>query len=388
MSHSNTVLSQLLNLIDRHDFQKLENEQFRPQRKYRTLSRWSQFTAMMFAQITGRASLRDITDSLQTQAGRLYHLGISSVKKSTLADANNRRPAEFFQAFFEKSYQRCAALVPGKKKFRFKNKLYSLDASTIDLCLSVFPWAKFRSTKGGIKLHAVLDHDGYIPIFASITDAKTSDLAYARTLTLPPGSIIAADRAYIDFAWLLSLNQRKNYLVTRLKKNIKYKVIERRPVLKSKGITSDQTIILTGSKACDCPIPLRRVGYKDPDTGKQYFFLTNNFHLAAKTIADIYKDRWQIELFFKWLKQNLKIKTFLGTSKNAVMTQIWIALITMLVLSYMKFLAKLGKTITQIQRLLQLNLFKRQSLWKLFDQPLIKHRPDNPQKMLFNFRQL
>ena len=384
MGHSNTVLSQLLNLIDRHDFQKLEKEQFRPQRKYRSLSRWSQFTAMMFAQITGRASLRDITDSLQTQASRLYHLGMASVKKSTLADANNSRPAEFFQAFFEKSYQRCAALAPGKKKFRFKNKLYSLDASTIDLCLSVFPWAKFRSTKGGIKLHAVLDHDGYIPRFASITDAKTSDLAYARTLTLPPGSIVAADRAYIDFAWLFSLNKRKNYLVTRLKKNIKYKVAERRPVLKSKGITSDQTILLTGPKANDCPIPLRRVGYKDPDTGKHYFFLTNNFHLAAKTIADIYKDRWQIELFFKWLKQNLKIKTFLGTSKNAVMTQIWIALITMLILAYMKFLAKLGKTITQIQRLLQLNLFKRQSLWELFNPPLIKHRPDNPQKMLFN----
>jgi len=385
MSHSNTVLSQLLNLIDRHDFQKLENEQFRPQRKYRSLSRWSQFTAMMFAQITGRASLRDITDSLQTQAGRLYHLGMNSVKKSTLADANNRRPAEFFQAFFEKSYQRCAALAPGKKRFRFKNKLYSLDASTIDLCLSVFPWARFRSTKGGIKLHALLDHDGYIPRFASITDAKTSDLAYARTLTLPSGSIVAADRAYIDFSWLFSLDKRKNYLVTRLKKNIKYKVVERRLVRKSKGITSDQTIILTGPKASDCPIPLRRVGYKDPDTGKHYFFLTNNFHLTAKTIADIYKDRWQIELFFKWLKQNLKIKTFLGTSKNAVMTQIWIALITMLILAYMKFLAKLGKTITQIQRLLQLNLFKRQGLWELFDPPLIKHKTDSPQKMIFNF---
>lgn len=385
MAHSNTVFAQLLNLIDRHDFQNLENGQFKPQRKYRTLSRWSQFTTMMFAQITGRVSLRDISDSLQTQAGRLYHLGIGSVKRSTLADANNRRPAEFFQAFFEKSYQRCAVFAPGKKKFRFKNKLYSLDASTIDLCLSVFPWAKFRSTKGGIKLHTLLDHDGYIPAFASITDAKTSDLAYARTLTLPPGSIVAADRAYIDFSWLYSLDKKKNYLVTRLKKNIRYTVVERRPVLKSKGITSDQTIMLTGPKSGDCPIPLRRIGYKDPDTGKHYFFLTNNFHLSAKTIADIYKDRWQIELFFKWLKQNLKIKTFLGTSKNAVMTQIWIALITMLVLAYMKFLAKLGKTITQIQRLLQLNLFERQDLWGLFDPPLVKHKVENQQKMLFDF---
>jgi len=385
MAHNNTVFAQLLKFIDRHDFQNLHEGEFRPQRKYRALSLWGQFTCMMFAQITGRASLRDICDTLQTQTGRLYHLGISQVKKSTLADANNNRPAEFYQAFFEKIYQRCAAIAPGKKKFRFKNKLYSVDASTIDLCLSVFPWAKFRSTKGGIKLHALLDHDGYIPKFASITDAKTSDLSFARTLTLSAGSIIAADRAYIDFAWLHALNERKNYLITRLKRNIKYKVTERRPVLKSKGVTSDQTIILTGTKASDCPIPLRRVGYRDPDSGKHYVFLTNNFDLAAKTIANIYKSRWEIELFFKWLKQNLKIKTFLGTSKNAVMTQIWIALITMLLLSYMKFLAKLGKSITQIQRALQLNLFRRQNLWELFEPPLIKHKSDNQQIMLFDF---
>ena len=386
MAHSNIILHQMLNLIDRHDFQSLAEGVFRPQRAYRSFSLWGQFVTMLFAQVTGRASLRDISDSLQAQGGRLYHLGIGRVRKSTLADANNKRPAEFFQAFFEKTYQRCAAVAPSKKKkFRFKNKLYSLDASTIDLCLSVFPWARFRSTKGGIKLHTLLDHDGYIPTFASITDAKTSDLAVARTLTLSPGSLIAADRAYVDFAWLHSLDKQKIYLVTRLKKNIRYRVIERRPVRKSKGITSDQTIVLTGPKAGDCPIHLRRVGYRDPETGKQYFFLTNNFHLAARTIADVYKARWEIELFFKWLKQNLKIKTFLGTSRNAVMTQIWIALITMLILSYMKFLAKLGLTITQIQRLLQLNLFKRQDLWALFDPPPAKHNFVNHQKMLFDF---
>lgn len=385
MAHNNTVLSQMLKLIDRHDFQDLENRQFRPQRKYRTLTRWGQFTAMMFAQITGRASLRDIADSLQAQVSQLYHLGIDTVKKSTLADANNNRTADFFQAFFDKTYQRCALVAPSKKKFRFKNKLYSLDASTIDLCLSVFPWAKFRSTKGGIKLHALLDHDGYLPSFASISDAKTSDLAIARILNLPPGSIIAADRAYIDFAWLFSLNKRKNFLVTRLKKNIKFKVIERRPVIKSKGVSSDQTIMLAGPKAADCPIPLRRIGYRDSKTGKHYVFLTNNFHLAAKTIADIYKSRWEVELFFKWIKQNLKIKTFLGTSRNAVMTQIWIALITMLVLAYMKYLAKLGQSIMQIQRLLQLNLFKRQNIWELFDPPPVKHEKASPYKLMFDF---
>lgn len=385
MAHANTVFAQLLKIIDRHEFQHLHAGPYRPLRKYRTLSQWSQFTVMMFAQITGRASLRDICDSLQTQAGSLYHLGISQVKRSTLADANNNRPAKFYQAFFEKTYQRCAAIAPGKKKFRFKNKLYSLDASTIDLCLSVFSWAKFRSTKGGVKLHTLLDHDGYIPKFAAITDAKTSDLVFARTLSLPAGSIIAADRAYIDFAWLYRLNKRKNFLVTRLKRNIKYKVTERRSVIKSKGVTSDQTIILTGTKSSDCPIPLRRVGFRDQKTGKHYVFLTNNFHLAAKTIADIYKSRWEIELFFKWLKQNLKIKTFLGTSRNAVMTQIWIALITMLVLSYMKFLAKLGQSITKIQRLLQLSIFKRQNLWELFNSPPVKHKNESCQNKLFYF---
>lgn len=383
MAHDNTVLHQMLKIVDRHEFQNLENSQFRPNRKYRSLSRWGQFTAMLFAQITGRSSLRDITASLEAQGRSLYHLGMNSVKKSTLADANNNRTSDFFHALFEKKYKQCAGMAPRNKKFRFKNKLYSFDSSTIDLCLSVFSWAKFRSTKGGIKLHALLDHDGYIPAFANITDAKTSDIAIARTLNLAPGSIVTADRAYIDYAWLFSLNQKKNFLVTRLKKNAKFKVLKRRNVLKAKGLTSDQTIMLTGVKASDCPIPLRRVGYRDPETGKHYVFLTNNFNLAAKTIADIYKSRWQVELFFKWIKQNLKIKTFLGASKNAVMTQIWIALIAMLILSYMKFLAKLGQSIMQIQRLLQLNLFKRQNIWELFDPPTKRIIPKSNQTMLF-----
>ena len=385
MAHCNTVLHQMLKLIDRHDFQKLEKDHFQPKRKYRRLNRWGQFTAMIFAQITGRSSLRDIADSIQVKASKLYHLGIVKVKKSTLADANSNRSADFFQAFFDQSYQRCAALAPRKKKFKFKNKLYSLDSSTIDLCLSVFSWANFRSTKGGIKLHALLDHDGYIPAFANITDAKTSDIAIARTLNLSPGSIVTADRAYIDYAWLFSLNKKKTFLVTRLKKNAKYKVIEHHAIIQAKGLISDQTIMLTGAKASVCPIPLRRIVYRDPETEKQYVFLTNNFNLAAKTITDIYKSRWQVELFFKWIKQNLKIKTFLGTSKNAVMTQIWIALITMLLLSYMKFQAKLGQGIMQIQRILQLNLFERQNMWALFKPPPIETRNADYQKMLFDF---
>ena len=291
---------------------------------------------MMFAQITTRCGLRDIVNQFRFQSSRLYHLGARAVKRSTLADANSSRDAGFFEAIFHHQYQKCAPVAP-KKRFRFKNKLYSLDASVVDLCLSLFDWAKFRTSKGGIKLHTLLDHDGYIPAFVQVTEAKTADLTVAKLLQLPSGSIVAMDRAYVDFAWFLQLNENKVSFVTRMKRNIKYQVVQRHKVLKSKGVTSDQTIILTGTKAKDCPIPLRRVGYRDPETKKHYVYLTNIFRLSSKTIADIYRERWQIELFFKWIKQNLKVKTFFGTTKNAVLTQLWIALITMLLLPISNF---------------------------------------------------
>jgi putative transposase len=276
MAHSNTIFHELLQLLDRHDFSKIERNGFQPKRKYRTLNRWSQFVVMMFAQITGRCSLRDIADQFQFQAARLYHLGASVVKRSTLADANNKRPAAFFERLFGYQYAKCAAFAP-RKKFRFKNKLYSFDASVVDLCLSLFPWAKFRTTKGGIKLHALLDHDGYIPAFIKITTAKVADLTVAKTLKLPPFSIVAMDRAYVDFAWFNKLNDKPVFFVTRMKKAIKFHVVKRRKVIKAKGLSSDQSIVLTGTKAKDCPIQLRRVGYRDPETGQHYVFLTNIF---------------------------------------------------------------------------------------------------------------
>ncbi len=368
MAHHNTILAQLLQLISRHDFRKIEQNGFAPKRKYRKLSRWGQFAAMMFAQITQRTSLRDLESSFSAHSSRLYHIGSGGVRRSTLADANSNRPADFFQVLFERLYQRCESIAP-KKKFRFKNKLYSLDSTVVDLCLSLFPWASFRSTKGGIKAHTVLDHDGCIPAFVQVTDAKKSDIAIARTLNLPPKSILAVDRAYVDFAWFHQWHKNRQFFVTRLKKNIQYTVVERRKVLKSKGITSDQVIRLTGPKSGDCPILLRRVGYRDPETRKHYAYLTNIFHLCAKTIANIYKERWQIELFFKWIKQHLKIKSFLGTSKNAVLTQIWVAMITVLLLAYYKWQAKLKQTMTEILKLLQLALFERRNLYELFEPP-------------------
>jgi len=253
---------------------------------------------------------------------------------------------------------RCQGLAPGHD-FRFKNQLYSLDASTIDLCLSVFPWADFRTTKGAIKLHVGLNHAGYLPEFVNLTEGKTGDVTIGRTLKFPRGSIVAIDRGYNDYAWYNQLTEKGIFFVTRLKSDASYRVVARRPILTEKGLTSDQSIEFTGPQtARKCPIQLRRIGYRDPETGKHYVFLTNNFKLAAKTIADIYKARWQVELFFKWIKQNLKIKSFLGTSKNAVMTQIWIALCVYLLLAFLKFQSKLKKSMQQILRLLQLQFIR------------------------------
>jgi putative transposase len=282
-----------------------------------------------------------------------------------LSRINEDKPYALYEALFGTLLSRCQGMTPGHG-FRFKSPLYSLDASTIDLCLAAFPWADFRTTKGAIKLHVGLNHDGYLPEFITVTQGRTSDIEIGRTLAFPKGSMVAIDRGYTDYAWYNQLTEKGIFFVTRLKSNAQYRVVSRRAVLASKGLTCDQTIEFTGIQtARKCPILLRRIGYRDPETGKHYVFLTNHFKPAAKTIADIYKARWQVELFFKWIKQNLKIKTFLGTSKNAVMTQIWIALCVYLLLAFIKFQSKLKKSMQQILRLLQLNLFEKRDLMAL-----------------------
>jgi IS4 transposase len=234
------------------------------------------------------------------------------------------------------------------------------------LCLSVFPWADFRTTKGAVKLHVGLNHDGYLPEFVTITEGKRHDVTVGRTLAFPKGSIVAIDKGYNDYNWYNQLTDKGIFFVTRLKSNAKFRIVSRRPVLKGKGLTCDQTIKFSGAQTANkCPVQLRRIGYRDAVTGKYYVFLTNNFKLSARTIADIYKARWQVELFFKWIKQNLKIKSFIGTSKNAVMTQIWIALCMYLLLAFLKFQSKLKKSMQQILRLLQLNLFEKRDLMAL-----------------------
>jgi putative transposase len=327
---------------------------------------------MAMAQLSGRDSLRDIAENISAQTHRLYHLGIAKLTRSNLSRMNKDKPYALYEELFGKLLTRCQGMAPGHD-FRFDNPLYSLDASTIDLCLSAFPWANFRTTKGAIKLHVGLNHAGYLPEFVTITDGKTSDIEAGRALEFPRGSMVAIDRGYNDYAWYNQLTEKGIFFVTRLKSNAKTRVVSRRPVLSSKGLSSDQSIEFTGAlTAKKCPIQLRRIGYRDPETGKHYVFLTNNFKLAARTIADIYKARWQVELFFKWIKQNLKIKSFVGTSKNAVMTQIWIALCVYMLLAFIKFQSKLKKSMQQILRLLQLNLFEKRDLMALLrgDPPL------------------
>jgi len=364
LAHHNTVFSQLLKYIPRHEFETLANRHHSG-RSFRTASRWSQFVTMAMAQLAGRNSLRDIVENISAQVHRLYHLGSAKLSRSNLSRINEDKPYALYEALFGKLLGRCQGMTPGHD-FRFDNPLYSLDASTIDLCLSAFPWAEFRTTKGAIKLHVGLNHDGYLPEFVTITEGKTSDIEVGRTLEFPKGSMVAIDRGYNDYDWYNQLTEKGIFFVTRLKSNAKTRVVSRRTVLSGKELTSDQTIEFTGTQtAKKCPIQLRRIGYRDPETGKHYVFLTNNFKLAAKTIADIYKARWQVELFFKWIKQNLKIKSFIGTSKNAVMTQIWIALCVYLLLAFIKFQSKLKKSMQQILRLLHLNLFEKRDLMAL-----------------------
>jgi putative transposase len=382
MAHNNTIFSQVLKLISRHEYESLA-KQHPTGRAFRTASRWSQFVTMMMAQLSGRNSLRDIVENTSAQSHRLYHLGSAKVSRSNLSRINNDKPYALYEALFGKLLSRCQRAAP-KHHFRFNNPLYSLDASTIDLCLSVFPWADFRATKGAIKLHVGLNHSGYLPEFVTVTDGKKADVTIGRLLAFPKGSIVAIDKGYNDYAWYKQLTDKGVFFVTRLKTNAKYRTVSRREVLTSKGLISDQTIELTGlHTAKKCPERLRRIGYRDKETGKRYVFLTNNFKLSAKTIADIYKSRWQVELFFKWIKQNLKIKSFVGTSKNAVMTQIWIALCTYLILAFLKFSSKLQKSMQQILRVLHLNLFEKRDLMALLRGDPDHHRlPDINQMTL------
>lgn len=368
MTYVNTVLTQFLKLVPKSEFARLAHNHHAGQ-KFRKHSRFDQFVLLLTLQVTGRSSIRDVVENFKVQASKFYHIGIRLIPRSSFSRINNEQPWELYQDLFYLILKRCQPLS-GKHSFRFHNKLYSMDASTIDVCLSVFPWAKFRAKKGAVKLHTVLDHDGLIPAFVDITDGKTHEVNMGRLVHLPKGSILTMDRGYIDYQWFDKLNKQGVFFVTRAKTNMRYRVLKRHKSNRKLGITSDQMITLTSQKGQDYKAPLRRVGFKDPETGKSYFYITNQLDLAAKTIADIYKARWQIELFFKWIKQNLKIKSFIGTSKNAVLSQIWVALCTHLLLHYFKWSNGLHQTVRQIMQILQLTWFERRSLIELFKPPI------------------
>ena len=385
MKASCSMFSQIRKLFPRIEFERLVRE---TKAEYRSkgLSSWSQFVAMLFCQLGRAHSLREIEGGLKSCEGKLAHLGIEAPARSSLSYyANNHRPWELLQKVFYELFEKVAAKAQGKRKFRFKNKLVSIDSTTIDLCLSMYDWAKFRRTKGAVKLHLVLDHDGYLPCFGIITDGKVHDVKAAHQIGFAPGTIVVDDRGYNDYRLFAKWTDAGVFFVTRMKDNALFEVIEQRTPPQNRNILRDQIVRLTGVGAQDkCPHLLRRIEAVREDTGEVLVFVTNHHALGASTIAAIYKERWQIELFFKALKQNCKIKTFVGTSPNAVKTQIWTALIAMLLLRYLQLSSRFGWSLSNLVALLRMNLFTHRDLIAWLDEPFgtPPDPQDNPQASL------
>lgn len=365
-----SMFSQILQLFPRTEFQLLVKET-KAERHARGFSCWGQFVAMLFCQLGRAHSLREICQGLSSCEGKLSHLGIDEApKRSSLAYANEHRSWELYQRLFFLLLQRCRQAGPFNKKFRFKNKLVSLDSTVIDLCVSLFDWAKFRRTKGAIKLHLLLDHDGYLPCFCVMTEGKVHDVKVAQSLSLEPGTVVVDDRGYNDYRLFAKWTEEGVYFVTRMKDNALYTVVEKRPVPQHRSVLKDQIIVLSGSGAwAKCPYALRRVEIWDAQKQEVLVFLTNHYDFGASTISALYKERWQIELFFKALKQNLKIKTFVGTSPNAVKIQVWTALIAMLILRYLKLKSQFSWSLSNLVALLRMNLFTYRDLWAWLNQP-------------------
>lgn len=382
-----SCFSQLLSLVDRAAFARAVREH-KAERGAKGFSCWDQFVAMLFCQMGGAHSLREICGGLATAMGKLVHLGLRRAPtRSTLAYANEHRPWQLYQAVFEDLLKNCQALAATKKRrFRFKHPLRSLDTSIIELCAKVFDWARFQRTKGAIKLHLQLDHEGCLPCWALVTDGDTNDVRIAQKLEFSPGTIVVIDRGYLDYALYERWTKVGVYFVTRSRTNMLYKVLKKHPVSMRGNVTQDQTIKLTSEHARErCTRELRQVVVWDAEHNRELVFLTNIFHLAASTIGAIYKDRWQIELFFKALKQNLKIKTFVGTSENAVQVQIWTALIAMLLLKFLVLKSTWGWSLSNLAAMLRFNLLTYRDLWAWLDAPfdIPIAIPDGEQMALF-----
>jgi hypothetical protein len=380
MHHHNTILGQMLQMFPRYEFQKAVSETG-AEYHARGFSSWNHFVSMLFGQLSGQDSLRGIEAGLATQGASLYHAGVGPVHRSTLAYANEHRSNELFKKLFFDMLSKCQPVAP-RHKFRFKNPLYSIDSTIIALCLSLYDWAKFRAIKGAVKLHVKLNHAGYLPTFAIMTNGKDNDTVVTPSIPLEKGDIAVFDMGYTNFPWYKALDDKGVIFVTRMKKNAVYSVAENKDVSKCKNILSDQIIKLRGDYTRDKYTKnLRRIRSKDPETGKVIFILTNNFNWSAKTISQIYKERWQIELFFKAIKQQLKVKSFVGTSKNALLSQLWIALITYLLLAYLKFRSKFAWSLYTLCSVLPANLFARRNLWDWLNAPFYARSKSPPETL-------
>jgi hypothetical protein len=362
MAHYTTIMNELLHLIPRHRFETVVNN-LSGNRYVKRFDCWNQFTVLLYAQASGKDSLRDIEQAFKVNSERLYHLGLPAIKRSTLADANTTRDYRIFENLFYRLLERCKDITP-KHKFKFKNPLYTLDATIIDLCLAAFPWARFRTTKGALKLHYQFNHSGLIPSFLVVTDAKHHEVKVAqKKFNILADSIYCFDKGYLDFGWFHRIKEAKSYFVTRAKDNLNYEVIGQHSEANKKGVLSDEIITLSGYyQSKEYPDRLRLIRYHDKETDKTLTFLTNNFNLCNLTIAQIYKARWQVEIFFRWIKQNLKIKTFLGTSKNAVLTQIWVAMCYYLLLAYIKYQTQYKYSLFYLHRVIRETLLSRYTL--------------------------
>lgn len=374
MSTFCSLFQQVLELFPRNLFAKLVAET-KSERHARGFSSWDQFVAMLFCQLGKAQSLREICDALESIEGKVRHLGIDAPKRSTLAYANQHRPWQLFEGVFHQLLARVQGDLQPRHKFKFKNKLLSIDATMIDLCASAFDWAHYKKTKGAVKLHMVLDHAGYLPTFCVIAEGRVGDRALARdTFDAPPGTIVVFDRGYVNYAWYNSLTARGIWFVTRPKTSDVVAVLESRPIPPRSPALRDEIVVIGKGQLTE-QVRLRRVTVLDDD-GKEFEIVTNNEHLAASTIAAIYRDRWNIEIFFKTIKQNLKIKSFVGTSANALKIQIWSALIAILVLKYLQMKARSGWSMSRLVALLRMHLFTYRHLWTWLDDPFARLEPE------------
>jgi hypothetical protein len=364
-----SIFSQILQLFPRLEFEQVVRKH-RAERHARGFTCWGQFVAMLFCQLGQAHSLREICGGLAACEGKLRHLGIPQApKRSTLAYANAHRPWTLYQAIFERLYARFQAELAPRCKFRFRNRLLSIDGTLIDLCSTVFNWAAYQRTKGAAKLHLVLDHQGYLPKFAVITEGKRSEVTVARAWEFEPGTILIFDKGYVDYCWYERLTQQGVFFVTRMRTDAAYEVIEKRPLPQNRSIRRDQVIRLGSRNWRRMKVNLRCIAVWDAEHKRTLVLLTNHLQFAATTISDIYRQRWQIELFFRALKQSLRVKTFVGTSANALKIQIWTALIAMLVLKYLQWRARFGWSLSNLVALLRQQLFVYRDLFAWLDDP-------------------